>query len=82
MSMNLSEKQHEETKCPHCKKEVTVGFKIEDKEAVSYDVREMGNEVEYSFVSEVECPLCSKEFEIEGSVWIYPEEVINLIQIR
>lgn len=82
MSLNLSEKQQERTKCPHCEKEVIVEFKIEDMEAISYDERGMGDEVEYSFTSEVDCPNCSTEFEIEGSVWEYPAGVINLIEVR
>lgn len=82
MPLNLSEKQIAKTECPNCNQEVIVEFLIQDLEAISYDERGMGNETEYEFWEEVKCPICIRNFEIDGSVWEYPEGVIDLIKLR
>ena len=82
MTLNLSEKQSEKTKCPHCEEEVAVEFEIKDIEAIDSTERGMGTETEYIFTEEVKCPNCNNTFEVEGSVWEYPEGVVNLVELR
>ncbi|OBA05445.1 hypothetical protein A9D36_09570 [Bacillus subtilis] len=82
MTLQQFEKQREKTVCPHCKETVHVDLKIEDLDAIDSSDRGMGSEIEYSFTAEAECPNCQKTFELEGSLWEYPEGVINLIEVR
>lgn len=63
--------------CPYCGEAVSVDLSDYVTDVSTYE-RQMGTETESTIeCSEFKCPSCSKEFEISGSVWEYPEGTYN-----
>lgn len=82
MPINLPIIKAFELSCPNCEDEVLVDVSIQDVEYASSDERGMGIETQYDFISEVQCPTCKHEWEVEGDVWEYPEGAVNLIELK
>ena len=82
MIMQLPIRKNLEVLCPKCEEEVSVDVLIQDLEYASSNERGMGTETQYDFVSEVHCPNCKHEWEVEGDVWEYPEGALNLVELR
>lgn len=67
--------------CQECGESISEKLEIVNLEWESSDERGMGEETQYSFTCEVQCPHCNHDFTVDGEVWEYPVGAINLIQL-
>ena len=73
---------HVKITCHYCGQHIRFDFDDFITDISNYE-REMGCETEYSIECEFyECPYCAREFSISGSVWEYPEGVVNLVDLE
>lgn len=69
-------------KCQSCSKEIDVDFHNFITGTRSYE-RQMGNEIQYEIECNfVTCTNCGNTFSVEGSIWEYPEECVNLVDVN
>lgn len=67
--------------CPHCglKQQVNLEEYVISSEA---EERNMGFETEYYIeAEEMACEKCHRFFNVEGSIWEYPEGTRNLVDV-
>lgn len=68
-------------KCPYCGTKNKMDFS--DEYETSYDDRQMGEEITYSFDrEECECSSCKKKFRVSGYICEYPTGTYNDEQIN
>ena len=68
--------------CPHCGNEHE--FDLSDYVVnTSHSERQMGNETEYTIAAdELECDNCGKSFGVKGSIWTYPCDDVNYVELN
>ena len=68
--------------CPHCGNEQK--YDLSDNVVdTSYYERQMGDETEYTIAADdLECDNCGKSFGVRGSIWTYPCDVVNCVELN
>ncbi|MGW7162650.1 hypothetical protein [Paenibacillus taichungensis] len=80
MGLEKFSKDEIEVICPCCNQSIYIEIGV-DVDEVGSDERGMGIEIQYEFLTSVECYLCEIIIEVKGDVWEYPENVINDFEI-